>query len=115
LAPKALFQDLFNAELGAQGICGGCAVFEAGARLPCHRHEFDVSITIVQGRATCVVEGGRHDLSGNGTVLVPEGRCHYFINLTLDLMTMVWVYAGDKPDCIVMDETFCHPDSPKDR
>jgi len=115
LAPRALFQDLFSAELGARGICGGYGVFEPGARLPCHRHEFDESITIVQGVATCVVEGRRHDLSGNSTALVPEGRCHYFINLTLEAMTMIWVYAGDRPDRIVVDETFCNPDTLKAR
>ena len=104
LAPSARFQDLYNADLGAQGICGGYGVFEPGARLPCHRHEFDESITIVQGTATCVVEGQRHELSDNATALVPQGRCHYFINLTLEPMAMIWVYAGDRPDRIVMDE-----------
>jgi quercetin dioxygenase-like cupin family protein len=113
LAPCALFQDLFNAEMGAHGICGGHGVFQPGARLPCHRHEFDESITIVQGTATCVVEGRRYELSGNATALVPQGRCHYFINLTLEPMAMIWVYAGDRPDRIVMDETFCHPDGAK--
>jgi quercetin dioxygenase-like cupin family protein len=113
LAPRALFQDLFNADMGAHGICGGHGVFEPGARLPCHRHEFDESITIVQGTATCVVEGRRYELSGNATALVPQGRCHYFINLTLEPMAMIWVYAGDRPDRIVMDETFCHPDRVK--
>ena len=34
-----------------------------------------------------------------------RGRCHYFINLTLEPMAMIWVYAGDKPDRIIMDET----------
>jgi quercetin dioxygenase-like cupin family protein len=110
LAPRALFQDLFNAELGAQGICGGYGVFEPGARLPCHRHEFDESITIVQGTATCIVEGRRHELSNNATATVPRGRCHYFINLTLEPMAMIWVYAGDMPDRIVVDEVFCHPE-----
>ena len=110
LAPFAKFQDLFNADLGAQGICGGYGVFEPGARLPCHRHEFDESITIVKGTATCIVEGRRHELSANATALVPQGRCHYFINLTLEPMAMIWVYAGARPDRIVMDETFCHPD-----
>ena len=109
LAPLARFQDLFNADLGAQGICGGYGLFEPGARLPCHRHEFDESITIVHGTATCIVEGRRHELSGNATALVPQGRCHYFINLTLEPMAMIWVYAGDRPDRIVMDEAFCHP------
>ena len=70
--------------------------FQPGARLPCHRHEFDESITIVQGIATCIVEGERHELSGNATALVPQGRCHYFINLTLEPMAMIWVYAGDR-------------------
>ena len=110
LAPSAHFQDLFNADLGSQGICGGYGLFEPGARLPCHRHEFDESITIVQGTATCIVEGRRHELSGNATALVPQGRCHYFINLTLEPMAMIWVYAGDRPDRIVMDEAFCHPE-----
>ena len=41
---------------------------------------------------------------------MPQGRCHYFINLTLDPMAMLWVYAGDRPDRIVMDETYCHPE-----
>jgi quercetin dioxygenase-like cupin family protein len=113
LAPRALFQDIYNIDLGAQGICGGYGVFEPGARLPCHRHEFDESITIVQGTATCVVEGRPHQLSGNATALVPQGRCHYFINLTLEPMAMIWVYAGDRPDRIVMDEIFCHPDQAK--
>ena len=97
IAPSARFQDLFSADIGGQTICGGYGLFEPGARLPCHRHEFDESITIVHGTATCIVEGRRHELSANATVLVPQGRCHYFINLTLEPMTMIWVYAGASP------------------
>jgi mannose-6-phosphate isomerase-like protein (cupin superfamily) len=113
LAPLARFQDLFGAGLGAQGICGGYGLFEPGARLPCHRHEFDESITIVQGTATCIVEGRRHELSANAAALIPQGRCHYFINLTLEPMAMIWVYAGERPDRIVMDEANCHPERVK--
>ena len=113
LAPRAIFQDLFSAELGAQGICGGYGLFDPGSRLPCHRHEFDESITIVKGTATCVVEGRRHELSGNATALVPQGLCHYFINLTLEPMAMIWVYAGGKPDRIVMDESYCQSEKAK--
>ena len=58
-------------------------------------------------------KGGADELSGNATSLVPQGLCHYFINLTLEAMAMVWVYAGDKPDRIVMDESYCHPEKPK--
>lgn len=108
LAPDARFQDLYNAELGTLGLCGGYGLFAPGARLPCHRHDFDESITIVQGTATCVVEGRRHELSGLATALVPRGRCHYFINRTNRPMAMVWVYAADMPDRIVMDESACN-------
>lgn len=110
LAPHAMFRDLYNAELGTRGICGGYGLFEPGARLPCHRHVYDESITIVQGTATCVVEGRRHELAGLATAMVPQGRCHYFINLTLEPMAMVWVYAGDMPDRIVVGEHLCHPE-----
>ena len=110
LASNTRFQNLFGAEMGAKGLCGGYGLFDPGARLPCHRHEFDESITIVQGKATCIVEGQRHELSDNATALVPQGRCHYFINLTLEPMAMIWVYAGDSPDRIIMDETCCHPE-----
>ncbi len=111
LAPRALFQDLYNAGLGTRSLCGGHGLFEPGARLPCHRHVFDESITIVQGTATCIVEGRRHELSGLATAMVPQGRCHDFINLTLEPMAMVWVYAGDRPDRIVMAEPRCHPET----
>jgi quercetin dioxygenase-like cupin family protein len=109
LAPGAMFQDYFNARLGGRGICGGYGLFSPGSRLPCHRHDFDESITIIQGRATCVVEGRRYELSDNATALVPRGRSHYFINQSEEPMAMIWVYAGDMPDRIVVDETFCHP------
>jgi quercetin dioxygenase-like cupin family protein len=107
LAPRATGHDLFQADLGSQGICGGYAIFEAGARLPCHRHEFDESITVLHGTATCVVEGRRHDLSGNASALIPRGRCHYVINLTLEPMTLIWVQASDRPLQIDMEEAFC--------
>jgi len=113
LAPGAMFQDFFNASMGMTGICGGYGLFAPGSRLPCHRHEFDESITIVQGLATCVVEGRRYQLSDNATALVPQGRCHYFINKTDEPMAMIWVYAGDMPDRIVLEESYCHPEMGK--
>jgi quercetin dioxygenase-like cupin family protein len=114
LAPRTGFQEFFGAATGARGICGGYGVYEPGARLPCHRHEFDESVTVVQGTATCVVEGRRYELSGNATVLAPEGRCHYCINLTLEPMAMIWAFAADQPDRIVMDDAHCHPERSKE-
>jgi mannose-6-phosphate isomerase-like protein (cupin superfamily) len=113
LSPSARFQDLFGGDRCGHGIYGGYGLFEPGARLPCHRHEFDESITIVQGTATCIVDGRRYDLAGNTAAFIPQGRCHYFINLTLEPMAMIWVCAGDTSERIVVDEAYCHPERAK--
>jgi 2-dehydro-3-deoxyglucarate aldolase/4-hydroxy-2-oxoheptanedioate aldolase len=107
LAPRALFQDYFNRELGCPDMSGGYGVFEPGARLPCHLHDFDESICIVSGTATCVVEGRRYSLADRATALVPRGRCHYFINESKEPMAMIWVYAGPMPERALMNERLC--------
>jgi quercetin dioxygenase-like cupin family protein len=101
----ASFVDYFNADL-MPGIemSGGYGLFQPGGRLPAHIHDFDESICIVQGTATCTVEGRRYAMTGYATALQPRGRVHYFINETHQPMTMIWVYAGPQPDRIVVDE-----------
>ncbi len=106
-SPAARFQDYFNRDLGSTGMSGGYGVFQPGGRLPCHLHDFDESIMIVQGTATCVVEGREYLLSDCATALAPRGRCHYFINRTAAPMAMIWVYAGDLPQRLVLDEKCC--------
>jgi len=85
-------------------MSGGYGVFAPGGRLPAHIHDFDESICIVQGDATCVVEGRRYTMSGCATALQPRGRVHYFINDSNGPMAMIWVYAGPKPERLVVDE-----------
>ena len=60
---NASFVDYFNADLvpGLE-MSGGYGLFQQGGRLPAHLHDFDESICIVEGRATCVVEGRRYSL-----------------------------------------------------
>jgi 2-keto-3-deoxy-L-rhamnonate aldolase RhmA/quercetin dioxygenase-like cupin family protein len=103
--PNTAFIDFFNSKL-APGIkmSGGYGLFHHRGRLPAHAHNFDESITIVQGVGTCVVEGQRHTLSDNATALQPRGRCHYFINEGHEPMVMIWVYAGPLPERVVVDE-----------
>jgi quercetin dioxygenase-like cupin family protein len=110
LAAGTRFQDYFNRSLGCPAMSGGYGVFAPGARLPCHMHDFDESITIIAGTATCVVEGRRYSLSDNATALVPRGRCHYFMNEGAVPMAMIWVYAGGMPERIVLDEECCARD-----
>lgn len=101
----AAFIDYFNETL-TPGIemSGGYGEFRPGGRLPAHIHNFDESICIVDGTATCVVEGRRHAMQGNATALVPRGRVHYFVNESSAPMAMIWVYAGPDPRRIVVDE-----------
>ena len=107
LAKNAFFLDLFARRYGSVGICGGVGRFQPGASLPCHIHDFDESITIVKGRAVCLVQGRRYELSGCDTAFIPKGLPHRFLNLSEEDMSMIWVYAGSEPDRRIVDAGFC--------
>jgi len=102
----ASFVDYFNRNL-VPGIemSGGHGVFQLGGRLPAHVHDFDESICIVQGEATCIVEGRKYTLSDWATALQPRGRVHYFINQSPAPMGMIWVYGGPVPERMVVAES----------
>ena len=89
----------FNADLvlGLE-MSGGWGLFQPQGRLPAHLHDFDESISIVGGSATCRVEGREYAVADGGTALVPRGRVHYFINESQGTMEMLWVYAGPMPE-----------------
>ena len=104
VGPGAEFVDYFNAGLvpGLE-MSGGYGRFLTGGRLPAHVHDFDESICIISGGATCLVEGRQYAMSDRATAMVPRGRVHYFINQSDGLMEMIWVYAGPMPERIVVD------------
>ncbi len=105
VGPNTEFIDFFNEELlpGLE-MSGGYGLFHPAGRLPAHLHDFDESICIIDGSALCVVEGRRYTLQSCATALVPRGRVHYFINESAGPMAMLWVYAGPRPERIVVDE-----------
>ncbi len=107
LAPRAHFRDLFAGRFGAKGVCGGYGIFEPGASLPCHFHDYDESITIVSGVATSLVAGKEYQVSNCDTLCIPKGRPHRFMNRSDQPMAMIWVYAGDEPDRTVVDAGLC--------
>lgn len=102
------FCDLFAGRFGSVGICGGYGEFQPGSSLPCHNHDYDESITIVKGTATCEVMGRRYQLSGHDTAMVPSGRPHRFLNESSDVMAMIWVYAGNEPHRNIVNARFCN-------
>ena len=103
--PNTEFIDCFNADLmpGLE-MSGGYGLFHPGGRLPAHVHDFDESICIISGTAMCIVEGRRYSMSDCATALQPRGRVHYFINESNATMEMLWVYAGPRPERIMVDE-----------
>jgi len=104
--PNTSFIDFFNSKLMPEiEMSGGFGRFGTEGRLPAHVHDFDESICIIEGTATCIVEGRAYELNNNGTALQPRGRVHYFINKTESPMEMIWVYAGPLPERIVVDES----------
>ncbi|MEO8130557.1 MAG: cupin domain-containing protein [Bryobacteraceae bacterium] len=107
LSPGALFRDLFKGSLGAVGICGGYGRFQPGSSLPCHFHEYDESITIVEGTALCLVQGSGCQVSGYGTAFVPVGKPHRFMNESNADMAMIWVYAGSEPERTLVEPEYC--------
>ena len=101
------FIDFFNDTL-MPGIdmSGGYGLFYPGGRLPAHLHDFDESICIVEGEATCFVEGRRYEMADYATAIQPRGRIHYFINNTQEKMAMIWVYAGPRPERIEVKDSY---------
>ncbi|CAN5454416.1 hypothetical protein BH09VER1_BH09VER1_36380 [soil metagenome] len=109
--PNTQFIDYLNSNL-IPGIemSGGYGLFFKGGRLPAHIHDFDESICIVEGSASCNVEGRVYTMADFSTALQPRGRVHYFINDQDKPMAMLWVYAGPMPERIIIDESFTRPE-----
>ena len=107
LSVGAEFRDLFSGRYGSVGICGGYAKFQPGSSLPCHTHDYDESISIVEGEAICEVAGRRYVLSDFDTAFVPQGRPHRFLNESRQPMAMIWVYAGSEPSRSIIDSRCC--------
>lgn len=105
--PNTEFIDFFNDTLmPGIGMSGGYGLFYHKGRLPAHLHDFDESICIIEGEATCFVEGRRYIMSDLSTAIQPRGRVHYFINNSQKPMAMIWVYAGPRPERIEVSDNF---------
>jgi len=112
LAPNTEFRDLFAGRFGSDGVCGGFGRFAPGASLPCHIHDYDESISIVEGTAICQVNGAAYELSNNDTACIPKGRPHRFLNESGAPMAMIWVYAGTEPDREIVESIYCETSRP---
>ncbi|HTN07717.1 aldolase/citrate lyase family protein [Agriterribacter sp.] len=109
--PNTEFIDFFNdSMMPGIGMSGGFGLFYEGGRLPAHFHDFDESICITSGKATCFVEGREYIMSDLATALQPRGRIHYFTNQFPQSMSMIWVYAGAMPVRVEVPDEYALPE-----
>lgn len=105
------FSDFFNSDLvpGTE-MSGGFARVQPGGRMPAQLLNFDASICVTAGEATCLVEGQSYSLSGYAGALIPRGRVHNLVNNAKSTMDLIWVCASPIPERFVVDE-FCANES----
>jgi quercetin dioxygenase-like cupin family protein len=101
-------------ETGTESISVGVATFDPGASLPCHIHDCEESITIIEGEALVEFAGRRVPLKPYDTSHMPAGTPHRFLNASqTERMSILWVYASADMGRTLVDPGECtgSPDS----
>ncbi|MBC8353997.1 MAG: cupin domain-containing protein [Planctomycetes bacterium] len=100
------FVDLFNESLhpGIE-MSSGIIRVQPGGELPAHVLACDQSVCVIDGNATCTVEGQRYSLAGLSTAMVPRGRVHAIVNESSKAVDIIWGCASPIPNRIPVDET----------
>ncbi|WP_181346935.1 cupin domain-containing protein [Thalassobacillus sp. CUG 92003] len=88
------FYNMVLREMGTKTLVVGLASFEPGASLPCHVHNVEESVTIIEGEAYCDVEGERTIVREYDTSFIPPSIPHRFVNAsdTKELI-ILWMYS----------------------
>lgn len=108
-----LFRDMQTKETGTHTLSVGTATFQPGRYLPCHRHNCEEVIVILEGRAFVDVAGERTPMRPYDSSHVPEGVPHRFVNAskTEELM-ILWIYSVLDVARLITDYSECMGDSP---
>jgi len=75
-------------------LTNGITMFEPGAAIARHFHNCDESVTILEGKAQCEVDGDVFTLHTYDTTYVPTGIPHRFWNESNAPMKILWTYAS---------------------
>lgn len=96
--------DYFNADLIAGvELSGGFIRLQPGGQSSVYLLDFDASIYVIQGGATCTIEGRKYEIDNGDAIMIPRGRIHRIINESDSPIEILWVYASPRPDRIMMD------------
>lgn len=72
----------------------GTTVFPAGSSAPMHSHNCSEQVTILEGRATCIVDGTSTELGPYDTTYIPAEMPHRFVNSGDGDLKILWIYAA---------------------
>jgi quercetin dioxygenase-like cupin family protein len=89
-----IFRDMQTRESGTVSLSVGTATFAPGRYLPCHRHNCEEVIVILEGDAFVDVAGKRTPMKPYDSSHVPEGVPHRFVNASKSReLTILWIYS----------------------
>lgn len=103
-----VFRDMQTRATGTGVLSVGTATFDPGRYLPCHRHNCEEVIVILEGDAFVDVAGQRTPLKVYDSTHVPQGIPHRFVNASrTQHLTILWVYSVLDVERLVTDYTEC--------
>jgi len=108
-----LFRTMQDKTTGTGVLSVGTATFKPGRYLPCHRHNCEEVIVILEGEAFVDIEGQRTAMRVYDSSHVPEGVPHRFVNASKSReLTILWIYSVVDVARLVTDYTECMADQP---
>jgi quercetin dioxygenase-like cupin family protein len=87
---------LITPEVGSEHLTTGITEFQPGASLAMHIHNCEEQVTLLEGKATAIIDGISHEVSAPDTTFIPPGIPHRFINTSDRVMKIMWVYTATK-------------------
>lgn len=105
--PGVAIREFVSAACGASAFSTGTATFTPGAELPCHRHEYSETVTVLAGEAIIKVEGRRYRLAALDCMHLPAGLAHSVSNPSPSLQVVaLWAFASAHPSRELIADTF---------
>jgi putative monooxygenase len=107
------FRDMQTSATGAGVLSVGTATFEPGRYLPCHRHNCEEVIVILEGDAWVDVAGQRIPMKVYDSSHVPQGVPHRFVNASkTKQLVILWIYSVADVARLVTHYSECMGDFP---
>jgi len=108
-----LFRDMQTKETGTGVLSVGTATFDPGRYLPCHRHNCEEVIVILEGQAFVDLAGRRTPMKPYDSSHVPQGVPHRFVNASRQKgLTILWIYSVADVERLVTRYSECMGDFP---